>query len=148
MFHEFGHTLHGLFANQNYTSLSGTATTLLNFLLKLMSAALDPEVLKNYAIHYKTKEVIPQDLIDKIKKAETFNKGYDVTELLAASTLDMNWHSVENEANFKPALVLKTKRLKIWTLSKRSAYKIPHLFCIFGVVDILQDITLILGRKH
>jgi peptidyl-dipeptidase Dcp len=49
-------------------------------------------------IHYKTK-VIPQELIDKIKKAETFNKGYDVTELLAASTLDMNWHSVENEAN-------------------------------------------------
>jgi peptidyl-dipeptidase Dcp len=48
MFHEFGHTLHGLFANQNYTSLSGTAVpaTLLNFLLKLMSAALDPEVLK------------------------------------------------------------------------------------------------------
>jgi peptidyl-dipeptidase Dcp len=44
-----------------------------------MSAALDPEVLKNYAIHYKTKEVIPQELIDKIKKAETFNKGYDVT---------------------------------------------------------------------
>jgi peptidyl-dipeptidase Dcp len=83
MFHEFGHTLHGLFANQNYTSLSGTAVpaTLLNFLLKLMSAALDPEVLKNYAIHYKTKEVIPQELIDKIKSQETFNKGYDVTEL-------------------------------------------------------------------
>jgi peptidyl-dipeptidase Dcp len=46
----------------------------------------------------------------KLKKAETFNKGYDVTELFMASTLDMNWHSVENEANFKPALVLKTKR--------------------------------------
>jgi peptidyl-dipeptidase Dcp len=75
MFHEFGHTLHGLFANQNYTSLSGTATTLLNFLLKLMSAALDPEVLKNYAIHYKTKEVIPQDLIDKIKKPKHLIKA-------------------------------------------------------------------------
>jgi peptidyl-dipeptidase Dcp len=61
----------------------------------------------------------------------------------------MNWHSVENEANFKPALVLKTKRLKIWTLSKRSAYKIPHsYFAHIWVVDILQDITLILGRKH
>jgi peptidyl-dipeptidase Dcp len=60
----------------------------------------------------------------------------------------MNWHSVENEANFKPALVLKTKRLKIWTVSKRSAYKIPLLILhIFEVVDILQDITLILGRK-
>jgi peptidyl-dipeptidase Dcp len=84
MFHEFGHTLHGLFANQNYTSLSGTAVPrdFVEFPSQINEhAALDPEVLKNYAIHYKTKEVIPQELIDKIKKAETFNKGYDVTEL-------------------------------------------------------------------
>ena len=75
-------------------------------------AALDPEVLKNYAIHYKTKEVIPQALIDKIKKAETFNKGYDVTELLAAATLDMAWHSVENEADFKPTLEFEKEALQ------------------------------------
>ena len=119
MFHEFGHTLHGLFANQNYTSLSGTAVPrdFVEFPSQINEhAALDPEVLKNYAIHYKTKEVIPQDLIDKIKKAETFNKGYDVTELLAASTLDMNWHSVENEANFKPALVFEDEALKKYGL--------------------------------
>jgi peptidyl-dipeptidase Dcp len=119
MFHEFGHTLHGLFANQNYTSLSGTAVPrdFVEFPSQINEhAALDPEVLKNYAIHYKTKEVIPQELIDKIKKAETFNKGYDVTELLAASTLDMNWHSVENEANFKPALVFEDEALKKYGL--------------------------------
>jgi peptidyl-dipeptidase Dcp len=62
------HTLHGLFANQNYTSLSGTAVPR-DFVPSQINehAALDPEVLKNYAIHYKTKEVIPQELIDKIK---------------------------------------------------------------------------------
>ncbi|PKH67323.1 dipeptidyl carboxypeptidase II [Flavobacterium sp. ALD4] len=119
MFHEFGHTLHGLFANQNYISLSGTAVPrdFVEFPSQINEhAALDPEVLKNYAIHYKTKEVIPQELIDKIKKAETFNKGYDVTELLAASTLDMNWHSVENEANFKPTLVFEDEALKKYGL--------------------------------
>ncbi|MEZ7497652.1 M3 family metallopeptidase [Flavobacterium sp. Arc3] len=119
MFHEFGHTLHGLFANQNYTSLSGTSVPrdFVEFPSQINEhAALDPEVLKNYAIHYKTKEVIPQELIDKIKKAETFNKGYDVTELLAASTLDMNWHSVENEANFKPTLIFEKEALEKYGL--------------------------------
>nr|WP_238531088.1 M3 family metallopeptidase [Flavobacterium frigoris] len=119
MFHEFGHTLHGLFANQNYTSLSGTAVPrdFVEFPSQINEhAALDPLVLKNYAIHYKTKEVIPQELIDKIKKAETFNKGYDVTELLAASTLDMTWHTVENEADFKPALVFEKEALEKYGL--------------------------------
>lgn len=119
MFHEFGHTLHGLFANQNYTSLSGTAVPrdFVEFPSQINEhAALDPEVLKNYALHYKTKEVIPQELIDKIKKAETFNKGYDVTELLAASTLDMNWHSVESEADFKPTLVFENEALQKYGL--------------------------------
>jgi peptidyl-dipeptidase Dcp len=115
MFHEFGHTLHGLFANQNYVSLSGTNVPrdYVEFPSQINEhAALDPEVLKNYAIHYQTKKVIPQELIDKIKKAETFNKGYDVTELLAAATLDMAWHSVENEADFKPTLVFEKEALE------------------------------------
>jgi len=119
MFHEFGHTLHGLFANQNYTSLSGTSVPrdFVEFPSQINEhAALDPEVLRNYALHYETKEVIPQELIDKIKKAETFNKGYDVTELLAASTLDMNWHSVENEADFKPTLVFENEALQKYGL--------------------------------
>ncbi|SEA77760.1 peptidyl-dipeptidase Dcp [Flavobacterium gillisiae] len=119
MFHEFGHTLHGLFANQNYSSLSGTSVPrdFVEFPSQINEhAALDPEVLRNYALHYETKEVIPQELIDKIKKAETFNKGYDVTELLAASTLDMNWHSVENEADFKPTLVFENEALQKYGL--------------------------------
>jgi peptidyl-dipeptidase Dcp len=119
LFHEFGHTLHGLFANQNYPSISGTSVPrdYVEFPSQINEhAALDPTVLKNYAIHYKTKEVIPQALIDKIKKAETFNKGYDVTELLAASTLDMAWHSVEKEADFKPTLIFEKEALQKYGL--------------------------------
>ncbi len=119
LFHEFGHTLHGLFANQQYVSLSGTAVPrdYVEFPSQINEhAALDPVVLKNYAIHYQTKEAIPQELIEKIKKAETFNKGYEVTELLAASTLDMAWHSVEKEADFKPTLVFENEALQKYGL--------------------------------
>jgi peptidyl-dipeptidase Dcp len=119
MFHEFGHTLHGLFANQNYTSLSGTAVPrdYVEFPSQINEhAALDPVILKNYAIHYQTKQPIPQALLDKIRKAETFNKGYDVTELLAAATLDMAWHSVQNEKDFKPTLEFEKDALKKYGL--------------------------------
>ena len=113
-FHEFGHTLHGLFANQQYVTLSGTSVPrdYVEFPSQINEhAALDPTVLKNYAIHYLTKDPIPQELIEKIKNADTFNKGYDVTELLAAATLDMAWHSVENESDFKPALEFENEAL-------------------------------------
>jgi peptidyl-dipeptidase Dcp len=114
MFHEFGHTLHGLFANQQYASLSGTSVPrdYVEFPSQINEhAALEPAVLKNYALHYKTKEAIPQGLIDKIVKAETFNKGYDVTELLAASVIDMMWHTVENKADFKSVLEFEKEAL-------------------------------------
>ena len=119
MFHEFGHTLHGLFANQQYVTLSGTSVPrdYVEFPSQINEhAALDPTVLKNYALHYKTKEVIPQELIEKIKKAETFNKGYDVTELLAAAILDLAWHSLENEADFKPTLEFEKEALQKYGL--------------------------------
>ena len=138
MFHEFGHTLHGLFANQQYVTLSGTSVPrdYVEFPSQINEhAALDPEVLKNYAIHYQTKEVIPQALIDKIKKAETFNKGYDVTELLAAATLDMAWHSVENEADFKPTLQFEKDALQKYGLlvdEVPTRYHSPYFAHIWG----------------
>ncbi|MFA9190175.1 M3 family metallopeptidase [Flavobacterium sp. FZUC8N2.13] len=119
MFHEFGHTLHGLFASQQYASISGTSVPrdFVEFPSQINEhAALDPEVLKNYAIHYQTKEDIPQELVDKIKKAETFNKGYEVTEILAASILDMAWHTVENESDFKPTLEFEKEALQKYGL--------------------------------
>lgn len=119
MFHEFGHTLHGLFADQKYTSLSGTAVPrdFVEFPSQINEhCALDPVILKNYAVHYKTKQPIPASLIEKIKKADKFNKGYDVTELLAASTLDMAWHSIQDTSELKPALEFENDALKKYNL--------------------------------
>lgn len=97
MFHEFGHALHGFFANQQYPSLSGTsvARDFVEFPSQFNENwVLYPEVLKNYALHYKTGEQIPQELISKIKNSGTFNQGYSLTENLAASNLDMQWHTI------------------------------------------------------
>ena len=138
MFHEFGHTLHGLFASQEYVTLSGTNVPrdYVEFPSQINEhAALDPTVLKNYAVHYKTKEVIPQALIEKIKNAETFNKGYDVTELLAAATLDMAWHSVEKEADFKPTLEFEKAALQKYGLLVNEVptrYHTPYFAHIWG----------------
>ncbi|HVZ68067.1 MAG TPA: M3 family metallopeptidase [Rhizomicrobium sp.] len=95
MFHEFGHALHGLFANQEYPTLSGTnvARDFVEFPSQFNENwALDPNVLKHYAIHYKTGKPIPEALVEKIKKSQTWGQGYALGELLAASELDMQWH--------------------------------------------------------
>lgn len=97
MFHEFGHALHGLFGNQVYVSLSGSKTTRdwVEFPSQFNEHwATDPKVFANYAKHYKTGEPMPAALFEKIKKASTFNEGYNITEVLAASALDMEWHSL------------------------------------------------------
>lgn len=97
-FHEFGHALHGLFANQMYPSLSGTNVPrdFVEFPSQFNEKwALYPEVLKNYAKHYQTGEAIPDALVDKIKNAATFNQGYAMTELLAAADLDLQWHKLK-----------------------------------------------------
>ena len=138
MFHEFGHTLHGLFANQQYASISGTSVPrdFVEFPSQINEhAAWDPEVLKNYAIHYKTKEPIPQELVNKIKKAEIFNTGYQVTEILAASVLDMAWHSVEKESDFKPTLVFEKEALEKYGLLVNEVpprYHSPYFQHIWG----------------
>lgn len=138
MFHEFGHTLHGLFANQQYTSLSGTNVPrdYVEFPSQINEhAALDPTVLKNYAIHYKTKKVIPQDLVNKILKSGTFNSGYNVTELLAAATLDMAWHTVTSENDFKPTLEFENEALSKYGLlmdEVPTRYHSPYFAHIFS----------------
>lgn len=97
MFHEFGHALHGLFADETYPTLSGTnvARDFVEFPSQFNEHwALDPKVLSHYAVNYKTGEPIPATLVAKIKKAATFNQGYGEGELLAAALLDMQWHSL------------------------------------------------------
>lgn len=97
MFHEFGHALHGLFANQTYPSVSGTNTArdFVEFPSQFNEHwALDPKVLPHYAVNYRDGQVIPQALVDKIKRASTFNSGYSFGEALAAAEMDMSWHSL------------------------------------------------------
>lgn len=114
IFHEFGHSIHGMFASQKYPSLSGTNVPrdFVEFPSQINEHwALDPVVLKNYALHYETKQPIPQALVDKIKKASTFNQGYMTTELVSAAALDMDWHSVTNESQLLPVLDFEKQSL-------------------------------------
>jgi len=101
MFHEFGHALHGMLSNARYPSLSGSATArdFVEFPSQFNEHwALYPAVFQHYAKHYKTGAVMPQELVDKIKRAKNFAEGYSLTELLAAAELDMQWHALSADA--------------------------------------------------
>jgi peptidyl-dipeptidase Dcp len=101
MFHEFGHALHGMFASQTYPTLSGTnvARDFVEFPSQFNENwALDPKVLPHYAVNFKTGQPIPQDLIQKVLAARTFNQGYEVGEALEAARLDLDWHSLSADA--------------------------------------------------
>jgi peptidyl-dipeptidase Dcp len=99
MFHEFGHALHGLFQNLTYPGLGASARDFVEFPSQFNEHwALDPKVLAHYAIHYKTGTPMPQALVDKIRKAERFNQGYSLGELIAAAELDMRWHALPASA--------------------------------------------------
>ena len=100
MFHEMGHALHGMFSDVTYPSVSGTATP--RDFVEFPSTfeedwAIQPEVLTNYAKHYKTGEPIPKELLDKVIKASKFNQGFDTMEYLAAALLDLEWHTLTSE---------------------------------------------------
>ena len=101
MFHEFGHALHGMFSNAEYPSIAGTATArdFVEFPSQFNEHwATYPAIFAHYAKHYKTAEPMPEDLAARIRKANTFNKGYDMTEILAAAELDMQWHFLSASA--------------------------------------------------
>ncbi len=97
MFHEFGHALHGMFADQEYPTLSGTAVArdFVEFPSQFNENwALDPKVFAHYAVNYKTHKPMPKELVAKIKKAAKFNKGYASLEAFEAAWLDMQWHEL------------------------------------------------------
>ena len=101
LFHEFGHTLHGLFASQRYPGLSGTSTPrdFVEFPSQINEHwASHPQVFARYARHYQSGESMPDALRSSMLRSATFNKGYDMTELVSAALLDMNWHSVTQDA--------------------------------------------------
>lgn len=97
LFHEMGHGVHGLFSNVRFPSLAGTATP--RDFVEFPSTyeedwAIDPEVLRNYALHYETGEPIPLDLLDRFLEAQQFNQGFDTFEYIAAALLDLDWHTL------------------------------------------------------
>ena len=102
MFHEFGHALHGLLANTTYRTLSGTEVA--RDFVELPSQinenwALEPDVLKVYARHYKTGKIIPMELVEKLKNSSHFNQGFATVEYLAAAFLDMDWHTITDKSD-------------------------------------------------
>lgn len=102
LFHEFGHALHGLLSQCTYYRLSGTSVS--RDFVELPSQVMEnwcfePEVMKTYAFHYETGEVIPDELIEKIQKTATFNQGFVLTELLSAALLDMDYHTLKDAEN-------------------------------------------------
>jgi peptidyl-dipeptidase Dcp len=115
MFHEFGHGLHGLFADQRYPSLSGTsvARDFVEFPSQINEHwALDPKVLAHYAINGATGKPMPLELAAKIRNAATFKQGYDLTEILAAAELDMQWHTLAPDAPPQPVDPFEAEALK------------------------------------
>jgi peptidyl-dipeptidase Dcp len=97
MFHEFGHALHAMFSNVQYPTVAGTNVPrdFVEFPSQFNEHwALEPTVFANYAKNYQTGAPMPQTLVDKIKKAHTFNQGFATTEYLAASLLDIAWHTL------------------------------------------------------
>ncbi|AIN99638.2 peptidyl dipeptidase, putative [Leishmania panamensis] len=105
LFHEFGHGLHGMLSNLKYSTLSGTsvARDFLEFPSQINEHwAMYDAVLKNYALHYETKEPIPQSLVDRMKAAETYGAGFHTIEVVKAAYLDFHWHRVTEEAAVLP----------------------------------------------
>ncbi|WP_395300177.1 peptidyl-dipeptidase Dcp [Enterobacter sp. ECC-175] len=136
LFHEFGHTLHGLFASQRYATLSGTNTPrdFVEFPSQINEHwASHPQVFAHYARHYKTNEPMPEALRDNMLNATQFNKGYDMTELLSAALLDMNWHSIAgavDDVETFEAAALKKEGLDLPAVPPR--YRSSYFAHIFG----------------
>ncbi len=134
-FHEFGHALHGLLSNCKYHSLAATnvARDFVELPSQIMENwASEPEVMKMYAKHYKTGEVIPQELIDKIQNSGLFNKGFTVLEYTSAALLDMYWYTlnepVEKDATqFENEIMTKIGMIPEIVVRYRSPY-FSHIF--------------------
>lgn len=134
-FHEFGHALHGLLSNVQYESLSGTSVPrdFVELPSQIMEHwAFEPEVLKMYAKHYKTGEQLPTALVKKMDDASKFNQGFVTVEYLAASLLDMQYHTLAPGAKVDPLNFEKQQMDKLGLIPQiapryRSTY-FQHIF--------------------
>ncbi len=138
MFHEFGHALHGMFAATEYPTLSGTSTArdFVEFPSQFNEHWMSyPEVFHHFAKHYKTGEPMPAELMEKIKKAGTFNAGYDTTELVAAAELDMKWHTLPASAPLQNSDTFEREALeqiKLWISYVPPRYRSSYFNHIWG----------------
>lgn len=134
-FHEFGHALHGLMSNVKYESLAGTSVS--RDFVELPSQVMenwasDPMVLKMYAKHYQTGEVIPDALIQKLDKASKFGQGFATAEYLASSILDMNFHAItepiQGTSSEYEATIMKSIGLPTAITARHSSTHFSHIF--------------------
>jgi len=138
MFHEMGHAVHGLFSNVKYPSVSGTATP--RDFVEFPSTfeedwCIQPNILSNYAVNYKTGEPIPKELLDKVILASKFNQGFDTLEYLAAAILDLEWHTltadqIPDDIEFFEAATLKKYGIDIPAVPPR--YRTAYFAHIWG----------------
>lgn len=150
LFHEFGHALHGLLTKCEYKGTSGT--NVVRDFVELPSQinehwATEPEVLKMYAKHYQTGEVIPDEIIEKILKQKTFNQGFMTTELLAAAILDMNLHMITDVKNLD-MLAFEKEAMDKLGLIPEIAPATASLTSIISLADTLPDTTVTFGRMY
>ena len=138
LFHEFGHALHGLLSSVTYPKVSGTSVQrdFVEFPSQVNEMwILWPEVVSNYAIHHKTGEKLPQELIDRLKGASTFNEGHATTSYLAAAILDLAWHSLEDGQSVDDVVAFEAAAIKDYGLDYHAVptrYRSTYFSHIFG----------------
>ncbi len=137
LFHEFGHAMHGILTNVTYSSMAGTSgpRDFTEFPAQILEHwASEPEILKSFATHYQTGETIPDNLINKLLNASKFNQGFMNTEYLAASLLDMDWHTISSEEDLKDANEFEENSLKKYGLINEIAprYRTTYFAHIFS----------------
>ena len=138
MFHEFGHGLHGMFADTRYPNLSGTqvARDFVEFPSQFNEHwASDPEVFGHFARNYKTGEPMPAELVAKLKKARTFNQGYMLAEILTAAELDLQWHTLPVTAPLQDPDVFEKDALEkthLWIANVPPRYRSSYFLHIWA----------------
>jgi peptidyl-dipeptidase Dcp len=138
LFHEFGHALHGLLSSVQYPRVSGTSVQrdFVEFPSQVNEMwILWPEVVSNYAKHHETGEQLPQELIDRLKSASTFNEGHATSSYLAAAILDLAWHSLEAGETVKDVVAFEADAIKDYGLDYHAVptrYRSTYFSHIFG----------------
>ncbi len=134
LFHEFGHALHGILSKVSYRSMGRVPRDFVELPSQIMENwALEPEVLKVYAKHWKTGEVIPAALVQKIEESRQFNQGFATVEYLSAALLDMDWHTLTEPKEQDATAFEKASLERIGLIPEIVVrYRSPYFNHIFG----------------